>query len=87
VSQQVARIDDTISHGGVIIEGSATVVTNSRLTARLGDAVICNIHGLQKIVTASSTVFANSRGVARVGDLVSCGAVIVSGSPNTYAGG
>ena len=83
---EVARIGDTISHGGEIIEGSPNCNCNNRAIARIGDAVICSTHGLQTITSSSGTVFANGLGIARVGDAVSCGAVIVSGSPDTNAG-
>lgn len=84
--KSVARVGDSISHGGGIIQGSPNVFTNGIPTARLGDAVECAIHGLQTITSASTTVRANSKGVARIGDSISCGAVITSGSPNVKAG-
>lgn len=87
MGQRVARKDDTISHGGFIVAGSPNVITNARQTARLGDPVICFIHGSQFISSASGTVRANGRGVARLGDMISCGAVISSASPNVFAGG
>lgn len=83
----VSRIGDAIDHGGSIIEGSPNVECNSIKVARLGDAVMCAIHGLQHISSASTTVKANSIGVARIGDSISCGAVIITGSSNTKAGG
>lgn len=83
----IARVGDSISHGGSIVEGSPTVNANGIPIARIGDAVICNRHGAQAIKTGSGTVFANKIGVARIGDTCTCGAVIVDGSPNVYAGG
>lgn len=87
MGRRVARITDQISHGGSIVEGSPNVITNGLNTARLNDRVVCMIHGPQVIATASQTVRANGRGVARLDDLISCGAVIVTASPNVYAGG
>jgi uncharacterized Zn-binding protein involved in type VI secretion len=83
----VARLNDTIDHGGTIIGASTTVRANSSGMARLNDPVNCNIHGAQTITSASTTVKANASGVARVGDSISCGAVISTGSPNVNAGG
>lgn len=85
-AKRVARINDTISHGGEIIEGSPNSRVNSRKVARLGDQVQCDVHGLQTIVSASTTVKANGKGVARLGDLISCGATITSASNNVLAG-
>lgn len=79
--QPVARLGDAISHGGTIVQGSPNFFCDGRPVARLGDTVICALHGPQKIVSASGKVFANNRGVARIGDSISCGATIVTGSP------
>jgi uncharacterized Zn-binding protein involved in type VI secretion len=84
---KVARAGDTISHGGQIISGSPDCFCNEQQVARLGDSVLCAIHGVQAISSASSTTFANNIGVARVGDSITCGAVISSGSPDVYVDG
>ena len=75
-----ARIDDEISHGGNITEGSPDVKVNSRKVARLGDSVECLQHGPQTITSASENVKANNKGVARLGDSISCGATISTAS-------
>ncbi len=82
--RNVARIGDTIDHGGAIVSGSEKLLTNGIPTARIGDSVICQIHGGQVITSGSDNLFADDRNVARIGDSVSCGAVIVSGSPDTF---
>lgn len=81
-----ARLGDTISHGGSIVQGSPKKSINGKPAARLGDACVCAIHGGVNISSASSTVSVDGKGQARIGDSVSCGATIVSGSPDTYAG-
>lgn len=78
----VARVNDSISHGGSITDGSPTYLVNSRRAARLGDPVTCAIHGSQTITSASTNVKAQDRGIARLGDSISCGAVITSASTN-----
>jgi uncharacterized Zn-binding protein involved in type VI secretion len=78
-----ARVTDTISHGGPIVSGSPNVLCNGLAVARLGDEVICAIHGQQSITSGSSDVLTNGIPTARVGDSISCGATIVSGSPDT----
>lgn len=84
---RVARVTDTISHGGYIIDGCPTVTVNELKKARVGDPVICHIHGPQVISTGCSTVTAGNKEVARIGDLISCGAVITTGSENVTACG
>lgn len=81
----VARVTDTISHGGAITSGSPTVFVNALPVARLGDAAVCDVHGPTVIDSASAFSRANGIGIARVGDSLACGATITSGSPNTNA--
>jgi uncharacterized Zn-binding protein involved in type VI secretion len=82
-----ARLNDSISHGGSIVEASGNVTCNGRRVARRGDRVVCVIHGSQTIVGGSSTVSTNGRQTARLGDAISCGAVISSASPDVETGG
>lgn len=84
MSINIARVTDTISHGGSIVAGSPTVQVNDLAVARLGDSVICDIHGSQVISSASDNLYADGIAVARIGDSISCGAVISSGSPDTF---
>ena len=83
----VARLTDTISHGGEIITGSPNTILNNLQVARIGDLVDCAIHGINAIITGSSTVIVNGVGVARLFDRTECGAEIVTASPNEIAGG
>jgi uncharacterized Zn-binding protein involved in type VI secretion len=81
---KIARKGDAISHGGAIIQSSPNTEINDRQIARLGDTVVCAIHGTQTIISASNNLKCNGIPVARVGDLVSCGAIIIEGSDNTF---
>ncbi len=78
----IARLGDTIDHGGTIITASPTWKCNSIPIARVGDEVMCFIHGLQTITTGSPAWTVDGRAMARIGSSCSCGAVINSGSPN-----
>lgn len=82
----VARLGDTITHGGAITGASPDTSANGIRVARLGDTVECDVHGEQTITSASTTVKANGKGVARLGDSVSCGATISSASDDVSAG-
>jgi uncharacterized Zn-binding protein involved in type VI secretion len=82
----VARIGDTIDHGGAITGGSSDVIANGLGVARVGDAVLCDEHGIQAITGGSATVITNGKGTARIGDGISCGATIVTGSSDVIAG-
>jgi uncharacterized Zn-binding protein involved in type VI secretion len=83
---QVARIGDSIDHGGTIIEGSPDCNCNGLAIARVGDAVICDIHGAQTITSGIDSVPVNGQAIAVVGSSVSCGAVVATGSPDVNAG-
>lgn len=76
-----ARLGDTTDHGGAIATASPFVFSEDFLhpLARLTDEYLCDIHGLQTIVTASEFVFENAIGIgyARLGDAISCTALII----------
>ena len=82
MTSPVARIGDTLSHGGNVIQGSPNWRCNGIPIARVTDAVLCAIHGAQTITTGSPDWRVNGLAMARVGSLCSCGATITSGSPN-----
>jgi uncharacterized Zn-binding protein involved in type VI secretion len=84
MKRKTARIGDLISHGGEIITGSPNRTINNRKTARVTDLASCVIHGTVSIVTGSPDTFSENLPVARIGDLCSCGAVIVTGSDDTF---
>lgn len=86
---EVARVGDTHSHGGTIIEGSPKHFDQGKAVARVGDKATCPIHGEVTIVTqgASQKYFDQGKQLAKVGTSLSCGAVINSGSPVWTDGG
>jgi uncharacterized Zn-binding protein involved in type VI secretion len=79
----VARLSDTGSHGGKIINGSNSIFVNGRPMARVGDLYACPIHGNNPIISGVTTIFGEGMLVAHVGSMTACGAVITSGSPDT----
>lgn len=81
-----ARQGDLHSHGGTIIMGSPDTYANGMRVARQTDQAMCPIHGMVEIIQGSGTVYANGLRIARLGDLISCGAIIITGSPDTYTG-
>jgi uncharacterized Zn-binding protein involved in type VI secretion len=81
-----ARLTDTISHGGYIMNASPDRQANGLGVARIGDSAMCNQHGLVQIINGSSGVQTNGLATARLGDMLSCGATIISGSPDIDTG-
>lgn len=51
--------------------------------ARLGDTLMCPLHGPQPIVTASTDTITEGKGTARHGDIAACGASLISGASKT----
>lgn len=80
----VARVGDIGSHGGTITSGSPKVKANGLPIARVGDIYNCPIHGPNPIVSGAPTVFGPDRLVAHIGSKTACGAIITSGSPDTF---
>lgn len=85
---KIARLGDTSSHGGTIIRGAGRTLVNGKPAARKGDMHSCPIpgHGVTPITSGSSSVFIEGSPAARAGDSTGCGAVILSGSPDTFVG-
>ena len=77
----VARVGDTGSHGGSIIDGSPAVRANNRPIALVGSTYNCPVHGPNPIVTGAPYILGNDVLVAHVGSKTACGAEITSGSP------
>ena len=80
----VARLGDTGSHGGTIISGSGKLTVNNRPMALVGDIYDCPKHGKNPIVTGTVGILGDNVLIAHVGSMTACGAIINSGSPDTF---
>lgn len=83
---KIARIGDTLDHGGSVKTGAAFTFANNKAIARVGDIVECETHGVGVIITGSDTMVVEGAAAARVGDMCSCGAIIATGSDDVEAG-
>ena len=86
--QKAARVNDLISHGGNINNGSPNVFINNMPAAIASiSQVCCGIHPPSHCMTVgSATVFINSLPAVRVNDFASCGATITKGSDDVFIG-
>ncbi len=84
----VARDGDSGSHGGTISAITTRTYVNGRLVLTVGAVYHCPIpeHGPNPVVAGSPSHNAEGMAVARVGDPTACGAVVSSGSPDTFSG-
>ena len=74
-----------------LVTASADVFINGLGCGRVSDSYAahsCDIHPphVPVIASGSRSVFVNGLPIARIGDSTSCGGVVVSGSPNVWAG-
>jgi uncharacterized Zn-binding protein involved in type VI secretion len=81
----VARLGDTIDHGGSITSSASLTTVDGILVARVGDEVTCEIHGKTVIVDGSGNYNSEGKITAVVGSSCYCGAKINSGSGVTNA--
>lgn len=82
-----SRVSDSLTHGAVVVSGSSKVIDQGQRTARIGDRVICPLHGPQVLVTGNPKVVDEGQPTSSIGDRASCGAVLVSGAGNVVDGG
>jgi uncharacterized Zn-binding protein involved in type VI secretion len=75
---------DTSSHGGVFVTSSSNVFTNKIPQVRQFDILACPIHGPNPVVFNSPTVWVNKLNMTRIGSVCACGAVVCTGSANTF---
>jgi uncharacterized Zn-binding protein involved in type VI secretion len=77
----VIRLGDPTSHGGRVVQSSASHITVvGKPVALVGDKCICPIYGHQNctIVSGNSRHVVNGKAVAYHGDKTSCGATLIS---------
>ena len=79
----IIRLDDTSSHGGLVITAASKTFAEGKKIARIDDILDCPIHGPSKIVQGSSNFLVEGKGVARHGDLTECGATLIASATKT----
>ena len=72
MGKPAAAIGDIAAHGGTILTGSTNVLIGGRPAARVGDTVLCALHGPGVISLGSFTVLINGMPAARIGDMTGC---------------
>ena len=78
MSQPAAAFGDLAAHGGTVLMGSTNVLIGGRFAARVGDPVLCPLHGIGTIAKGSVTVLLNGMPAARLGDVTGC---LIAGMP------
>lgn len=79
-------IGDPIDHGGSVAAASLATDINGKGVARLGDPVVCSLHGPTTIVSGDHTVLIDGQPVARHGDKTGCGASLIATQSQTFVG-
>ena len=83
MSNAVARLNDTSSHGGQIVTAAANSTCEGQKIARVGDTLNCPLHGPNPILTGSSQFRCEGQQVARTTSVTACGAEIIGGATKT----
>lgn len=81
MGKPMITIGATTTHGGTVVQGSATLTINGVPVACIGDKVTCPISGhggTTTIISGDQTLVINGKAVARQGDKTACGAVLMA---------
>lgn len=85
--QTIATFFDKTSHGGRVITASTTRRANGNFVARLGDLVLCPIHGITVITQVTNDMpKTDGRPTAHEGAKTSCGAMLLRSPFNAKQG-
>ena len=80
----IIRLGDTSSHGGAVVNGASKCLAENAKIARIGDILMCPLHGPQAIVQGSPNTLAEGPCIARQGDIAACGASLISDASRTF---
>ena len=85
MGQPYIVIGDKTSHGGTVVEGSATSTINGKKVACVGHKVSCPVpgHGTNPIVVGDPDWTIDGQMVARQGDTSACGATLIATQTQT----
>ncbi|RBJ74672.1 PAAR domain-containing protein, partial [Pseudomonas sp. MWU12-2534b] len=73
MSKRVIRVGDMTTTGGIVVEGTSSIVVSDRLAALNGDRATCgNCEGMFPIAGSAVSVISSNRCVAVEGDPVLC---------------
>lgn len=88
MSNPIALFSSALTHGATIITASPDRYVNGQPVPRLGDLVSCPIpgHGINPIVSVVVTQQTDGKQDAHLAATTACGAMIISGSTDTYVG-
>lgn len=89
MSLPIALLGAAMTHGAHVITGSPDHYVNGLPVTRIGDLVYCplNGHGVNPIVAVQTTTDSSGgKLIATVNAVAACGAVVVTGSTNSYGG-
>lgn len=87
MSQTISTVGDKTTHGGTIISGSPTRKIQGKTVARVGDIILCPIHGKTKITIVSGRrPRTDGKHTAHEGAIASCGAKILKSNHRSTQG-
>jgi uncharacterized Zn-binding protein involved in type VI secretion len=75
----IVRLGDLTSHGGTVISASTTHTIDGIGIARMGDELVCPMHGVNIIVEGAPNYLIGGRMVALHGHRGACGCTLIAG--------
>lgn len=74
----IVRLGDLTSHGGTVMSASMTHTIGGIGIARMGDELVCPMHGLNMIVEGAPNFLVGGRMVALHGHHGACGCSLIA---------
>lgn len=74
----IVRLGDPTSHGGSVITASMTHTIGGIGIARMGDQLVCPMHGVNMIVEGTANYLIGGRMVALHGHRGACGCTLIA---------
>ncbi|SDY68829.1 Zn-binding Pro-Ala-Ala-Arg (PAAR) domain-containing protein, incolved in TypeVI secretion [Lysobacter sp. yr284] len=71
-------VGDTTSSGGQVVSGSPFTDIDGKPVARIGDSVVCGLHGPTVVATGDAAFIVDGQPLARERDGCACGCLLVS---------
>lgn len=85
MSRPVCCENDATTHGGKVIKASGSFTIDGRRVARLGDLVLCPMHGVNPIIEGDTATLDEGLPLALHGHRSACGSALICNANATVA--
>lgn len=85
MSRPICCENDATTHGGRVIKASGSFTIDGRRVARLGDLVLCPMHGVNPIIEGDTATLDEGLPLALHGHHSTCGCALICNANATVA--